>query len=64
MGAARTLEVGISIVPYADSIAGSRELVLDVVLFDSDRAGAAVLERVRRDVEGKMSSDWAADWGV
>ena len=32
------------------------ELELDVALFDRDRAGAAVLERVRRDVEGGVAS--------
>ena len=34
----------------------AEELELDVALFDSDRAGAAVLERVRRDVESGMAS--------
>jgi protein-disulfide isomerase len=32
------------------------ELELDVALFDSDRTGAAVLDRVRRDVEGGIAS--------
>jgi protein-disulfide isomerase len=32
------------------------ELGLDLVRFDRDRAGAAVLERVRRDVEGGLAS--------
>ncbi len=32
------------------------ELGLDIALFDSDRAGAAVLERVRRDVESGIAS--------
>jgi protein-disulfide isomerase len=32
------------------------ELGLDVARFDSDRAGAAVLERVRRDVESGIAS--------
>lgn len=32
------------------------ELDLDVKLFDRDRIGAGVLERVRRDVEGGLSS--------
>jgi protein-disulfide isomerase len=32
------------------------ELELDVALFDSDRTGAAVLERVRRDMRSGMAS--------
>ena len=32
------------------------ELELDVALFDSDRTGAAVLERVRRDIKSGMAS--------
>jgi protein-disulfide isomerase len=32
------------------------ELELDVARFDSDRAGAAVLERVRRDIESGLAS--------
>jgi protein-disulfide isomerase len=32
------------------------ELELDAALFDSDRTGAAVLDRVRRDVEGGIAS--------
>ena len=32
------------------------ELELDVALFDSDRTGAAVLERVRRDMQSGMAS--------
>ena len=32
------------------------ELELDVALFDSDRTGAAVLGRVRRDVQSGMAS--------
>jgi protein-disulfide isomerase len=32
------------------------ELELDVALFDSDRTGAAVLERIRRDVQSGMAS--------
>jgi protein-disulfide isomerase len=32
------------------------ELEVDVALFDSDRTGAAVLDRVRRDVEGGIAS--------
>jgi 2-hydroxychromene-2-carboxylate isomerase len=34
----------------------SVELDLDVALFDSDRTGAAVLERVRRDMESGIAS--------
>jgi protein-disulfide isomerase len=33
------------------------ELELDVALFDSDRTGAAVLERVRGDIKSGMASD-------
>jgi Na+:H+ antiporter, NhaA family len=32
------------------------ELGLDLALFDRDRAGAAVLERIRRDVESALAS--------
>lgn len=32
------------------------ELELDVALFDGDRTGAAVLDRVRRDVQGGIAS--------
>jgi hypothetical protein len=32
------------------------ELELDVALFDNDRPGAAVLERIRRDVQSGMAS--------
>jgi protein-disulfide isomerase len=32
------------------------ELELDVALFDSERTGAAVLERIRRDVQSGMAS--------
>jgi protein-disulfide isomerase len=32
------------------------ELELDVAVFDGDRTGAGVLDRVRRDVEGGMAS--------
>jgi protein-disulfide isomerase len=39
-----------------DLLLYAAELELDVALFDSDRTGAAVLARVRRDVQSGMAS--------